>query len=49
MLKNIARYDSMLAAGIGCESHKQIAEELLADAKTLLTEHLSKKHPSVDT
>jgi hypothetical protein len=33
----------MLAAGISCESHKQIVEEMLADAKTLLAEHLLKK------
>ena len=43
--KNIARYDSMLAAGISSESHKQIVEEMLADAQTLLAEHLSKKTP----
>ena len=43
--KNIARYHSMLAAGISCESHKQIVEEMLADAKTLLAEHLLKKAP----
>ena len=41
--KNIARYHSMLAAGMSRESHKQIVEEMLADAKTLLAEHLLKK------
>jgi phage-related minor tail protein len=41
---NIARYRSMLAAGISSESHKKIIEEMLADAETLLTT-LSKKSP----
>jgi hypothetical protein len=41
-MMNIARYRSMLAARISSESHKQIVEEMLADAETLLT-NLSKK------
>ena len=42
IMMNIARYRSMLAAGISSESHKQLVEEMLADAETLLT-NLSKE------
>lgn len=42
IMMNIARYRSMLAAGISSESHKQIVEEMLADAETLLA-NLSKE------
>jgi hypothetical protein len=44
IMMNIARYQSMLAAGVSSESHRQIVEEMLADAETLLT-NLSKKAP----
>jgi hypothetical protein len=36
ILRNIARYRSMLADGNSAETLKQIAEEMLADAETLL-------------
>jgi hypothetical protein len=45
IVRNIARYRSMLAAGISSKTHKKILEEMLDDAETLLAENLSKKAP----
>jgi hypothetical protein len=45
IVQNIARYRSMLAAGISSQTHRQIVDEMLADAETMLADHLSKKEP----
>ena len=44
---NVSRYRLMLSAGISSESHKKLVEEMLADAKAMLADYLSKKAPKV--